>query len=113
MAVLTWWNESVTRKRPGTKTERGSTVPDWDKATSLTITGCSVQPSTTSLTRDGRVLGVAESYTLYMPLNADVIEGDRIVHDSETYTVIGIPKKWKSPTGRVSNKQVTVERWKG
>ncbi len=112
MAVLSWWTDSVTRQRPGAKTERGSTVPDWGKVTTATINGCSLQPSTTTLTIDGRVLGIGEAATLYMPLDADVKEGDRIVAD-ETYTVIGVPKKWRSPTGRVSNKQVMLERWKG
>ena len=108
-----WFRQTVTRLRPVTKTSRGSTVPDWDAAASLVISGCSVQPSTTSLSQDGRVLGIDESFTLYMPPTADVIEGDRVVFNGETYTVIGVPKRWISPTGGLSNKQVSIERWNG
>mgnify|MGYP007102092108 CR=1 FL=1 len=108
---LSFFNESVIRIRPGTKTERGSTLFDWTNASTATIGGCSVQPSSTSLSQDGRVLGISDIFTLYMPYNADVIEGDRVQFEGETYTVIGVPKTWKSPTGRVSNKQVQLERW--
>lgn len=108
-----WFTQSVTRIRPGTKTVRGSEVPDWDDVTTAPITGCSVQPSTTSLSQDGRVLGIAESFTMYMPPDADVQEGDRILFEGKQYTVIGMPRPWVSPTGALSNKQVTLERWDG
>lgn len=113
MAVFTWWNEPVIRLRPATKTLRGSTVPDWENAAQKTIEDCSAQPSTTSLSQDGRVLGISDSMTLYAPYDADIREGDRIVHDSDTYAVIGVPKRWRSPTGRVSNLQASIERWSG
>lgn len=113
MALPSWFRQSVTRVRAGEKTVRGSVVPDWDNATTAVISWCSVQPSTTSLSQDGRVLGVAESYTLYMPADADVQEGDRIIFDSKQFVVRGIPGSWVSPTGGLSNKQVTLERWEG
>ena len=108
-----WFRQEVTRLRPSTQTVRGSTVPDWDNATSQKITGCSVQPSSTSLTQDGRVLGIEESYTLYMPADADVKEGDRIVYGSETYVVSGVPRPWVSATGGLDNRQAHLERWDG
>lgn len=108
-----WFRQTVTRIRPGEKTSRGSVIPDWDNAASLAISGCSVQPSTTTLSQDGRVLGIEESFTLYMPPNADVIKGDRVEYNGEVYTVIGVPKPWISPTGNLNNKQVTLERWSG
>ena len=113
MALPSWFRQSVTRVRPGTKTVRGSDVPDWENATTKVITGCSVQPSTTTLSQDGRVLGVSESFTLYMPADADVEEGDRIIYNSKLFTVRGIPGGWVSPTGGLNNKQVTLERWDG
>ena len=108
-----WFRQTVTRIRPGTKTSRGSEIPDWDHAESVTVTGCHVQPSSTSLSQDGRVLGIEDSFTLYMPLDADVQEGDKIVHNGEEYIVAGVPRPWVSPTGGLSNLQVTIERWKG
>lgn len=111
--MFSWWNESVSRIRPGTKTVRGATVPDWDNATAKTIYHCHVQPSGTSLSQDGRILGISDSLNLYMPSSADVQEGDRISYGGETYTVMGVPRNWVSPAGNVTHKQVTLERWSG
>lgn len=108
-----WFRQSVTRIRPGVKTSRGSEIPDWNNATAVVISGCSVQPSTTSLSQDGRVLGIEDSFNLYMPPTADVREGDKIVYEGEEYIVAGVPRPWVSPTGGLSNVQVTIERWKG
>jgi hypothetical protein len=109
----TWAKESIIRLRPGSKVSRGSTVPDWDNPARLTIDGCSVQPATTSLSRDGRVLGVSEGLTIYLPPGADVKAGDRIVANGEVYEMTGDPKTWRSATGLVSNTQISVERWRG
>lgn len=108
-----WFRQTVTRIRPGIKESRGSVIPDWENVERLTISGCSVQPSSTSLDQDGRVLGISDSFTLYMPYNADVVEGDHIEYEGEEYTVMGVLRPWLSPTGNVSNKQVTIERWDG
>ena len=113
MTLPSWFRQSVTRLRPGTKTVRGSVVPDWGNATSVVISWCSVQPSATTLSQDGRVLGISESMTLYMPSDADVQEGDRIIFDSKEFVVSGMTKSWASPTGRLDNKQATLERWEG
>lgn len=108
-----WFRQEVTRVRPAEKTVRGSKVPDWEHATTAPITGCSVQPSATAMTLDGRVLGLSESFTLYMPKDADVQEGDRVIYDDKIFVVSGIPRPWVSATGALDNKQVTLERWKG
>lgn len=106
--------ESITRIRPGTKTLRGSEVPDWSesKVNTLTISGCSVQPATTSLSMDGRVLAINEQMTAFLPEGSDVLAGDRIVYNGETYEINGEPKRW---TGAVnlSNIQLNLTRWEG
>ena len=109
---LTFFNETVTRIRPGVKTSRGSAIPDWDQTDKATISGCHVQPSTTTLSQEGRVLGIMEAFTLYAPSGSDVKIGDKVVHDGETYMVTGV-SPWRSPTGRVSNLQASLERWSG
>ena len=106
-----WFNQTVTRIRPGEKTSRGSVVPVWDNTDELTISGCSVQPSSTTLSQDGRVLGISDSWTLYMPDGTDVQEGDRIRYGGSDYVVMGVPRPWVSPTGGLSNMQVSIERW--
>lgn len=110
----TFCRQTVTRIRPGTKTSRGSTIPDWseDKVSKLVIEGCSVQPATTSLSQDGRVLGINEQWTAYLPEGSDVKAGDRILFDGETYEINGEPKKWTGAV-RLSNIQLNLTRWEG
>ena len=107
-------HQEVTRIRPGAKESRGSIIPDWspDKVDKLVIKGCSVQPATTSLSQDGRVLGISESWTAYLPEGSDVKAGDRIMFDGEIYTINGEPKKWTA-AARLSNIQLNLQRWKG
>lgn len=110
----TWASQEITRVRPGTKTIRGSEVPDWspDKVSELKITGCSVQPASTSLSQDGRVLGIAEGWTAYIPEGSDVLAGDRIKFDGDTYEINGEPKKWTGAFTR-SHIQLNLVRWEG
>lgn len=110
----TWASQEITRVRPGTKTLRGSEIPDWspDKVSELKITGCSVQPASTSLSQDGRVLGIAEGWTAYIPEGSDVLAGDRIKFDGDTYEINGEPKKWTGAFTR-SHIQLNLVRWEG
>ena len=108
-----WFKQTVTRIRPSTKTSRGSTVPDWSDPSEKDIEGCSVQPSATTMSQDGRVLGISDSMTLYMPADADVQEGDRIEYAGKVYAVSGVARSWVSASGALDNKQATLERWDG
>lgn len=105
-------SQEIVRIRPGTKTVRGSEVPDWDKATELTIKGCSVQPASTSLSQDGRILGISDGYTAYIPEGSDVAAGDRIKFAGETYVINGEPRIW---TGAITRSHILLNliRWEG
>ncbi len=105
-------NQSITVIRPALKESRGSMIPDWsaDKVTEKTINGCSVQPSTTSLSQDGRVLGISDSWTAYLPEGSDVKAGDHIVFDGNTYVINGEPRVWTGAFTR-SNIQLNLIRW--
>lgn len=81
--------------------------------TELVINGCSVQPSTTTLTQDGRVLGITDAWTAFFPPEADVAAGDKIRWNNKDYQLIGEPRIWTSPTGMVSSVQAQLERWSG
>lgn len=105
--------QSVTRIRPKTRTERGSTIFDWSDPNELEIFGCSVQPAGTSLSEDGRVLGVSTGITVYLPDGSDVIAGDRIRYNGNDYTILGEPKIWVSASGRLDSVQLNCERWYG
>ena len=110
---LSFWNQSITRIRPGAKTERGSTIPDWDKTTSVTIENCSVQPASTSLSQDGRVLGVMDGLTVYAPAGSDIQAGDHITYGGKTYEINGDPLVWPSVSGKTANMQLNLVRWRG
>lgn len=111
--IPSFCNQSITRLRPGTKEVRGTTIFDWSKATQTPISPVSVQPAQSSISLDGRVLGITDAYTVFCNPDADVIAGDRIVFENNTYTVDEEPRNWQSPTGRISSKQFTMIRYKG
>lgn len=113
MALPSWTNDTVTRIRAGTIVERGTVYPDWDHATELDIDGCSMQPAGTSLSQDGRIQGITDGYTCYLPPGSDVQAGDRIGYNGNVYTINGEPRIWHSPTGLVSNIVLNLERWEG
>ena len=108
-----WANDEVTRIRPGTKESRGSTIPDWSQPNVLKISGCSVQPAQTTLSQDGRVLGLTEGYTVFFPPGSDVKAGDKLTWNGQDFQISGEPRQWNSPTGRVSSLQAAIERWAG
>lgn len=108
-----WAADTVERLRPGTKTARGSEIADWSNPEVVEITGCSMQPAGTELSQDGRVQGITDGYTCYLPPGSDVQEGDRIRYDGKTYTINGSPRIWKSPSGRLNHIQLELERWDG
>ena len=112
MALQSFWTQTITRIRPGTKTERGSVIPDWDNTDELEIPECSVQPTGTSLTQDGRVQGVQDGLTVYAPVGIDVRAGDRIRFGSDVYTLNGDPLVWPG-AGRLAHVQLNLQRWRG
>lgn len=111
--MFSWTNETVVRLRPGTTTERGSVIPDWSNPTTANITSCSMQPASTTLSMDGRVLGISDGYTLYAPVDADITAGDRISYGGNTYTIDGDVRTWSSPAGNVAHLVVNLKRWAG
>lgn len=113
MALPSWASQTLTIIRPGTKESRGSVIPDWNSTTRTEVKQCSVQPASTSLTQDGRVQGIYDGMTAYLPPGTDVREGDRIEYDGQNYTVDGTPRAWQSATGLTSNIQVNLKRWSG
>ena len=109
-----WFNESVTVERAPWDQVRGTTERDWASATTATVGGCHVQPSTTSQDLgELRAQAVETKATLYAPPGADVQTGDRITCAMGTFVVYGDPEPWRSPTGAVSHVQVRLAEWRG
>ena len=108
-----WCSQTITIVKPGTTTSRGSTVYDWEHPVSSTdIAGCSVQPASTGLSQDGRVLGIYDGWTAYIPEGTDVKAGDHIEFEGETYAINGEPRKWTGPS-RTSHIHLNLVRWEG
>ncbi len=105
--------DTVTRVRPGEKDSRGSTIPDWDNATIAEIKGCSMQPASTTLSEDGRVLGITDTYTLFAPPTADIQAGDHIEFRGRTYEIDGDVRIQPSATGRLDHLNITLKRYQG
>lgn len=96
------FDQSVTRVRAGTKTDRGgNTVPDWDDTDRLTISGLSVQPSVqTEATDPTRTAVVTGWHVLSEPGTApDVTAADRIEFNGLTCEVDGEVAAWPDPLG--------------
>ena len=106
-------SQSITIIRPGTKEVRGSIVPDWENtAQPVVVGGCSVQPASSSLSLDGRVLGISDAWTAYLPEGTDVKAGDHILFDGNTYEISGEPRVWTGAFTR-SHIQLNLTRWEG
>lgn len=106
-------SQSITIIRPGTKEVRGSIVPDWEHtAQPVVVGGCSVQPASSSLSLDGRVLGISDAWTAYLPEGTDVKAGDHILFDGNTYEISGEPREWTGAFTR-SHIQLNLTRWEG
>ena len=94
------------------KDVRGSLVRDWASAETHTLTGCSVQPSSTASNFE-REEQVTDRWQLYAPPGSDLLTGDRVEFQGTTYDIDGAPYEWKSPTGRVTHVQAHLIEWVG
>ena len=71
-----------------------------------------MQPASTSLSEDGRVLGISDLYTLFAPPNADIQAGDRIEFNGKVYTIDGDVRIQPSALN-LDHIQVTLRRYDG
>jgi len=109
----TFFKQSVVVIRPGTKTVRDQSVPDWDNSTRYTVKNCSMQPSSTTLSQDGRILGITDRYTCYMPAGTNIKAGDRIAFNNNIYTIDGDIREWPSASGRLDHIEVSLVSYRG
>lgn len=105
--------DAVTVKRAQLVDSRGSKVLDWSSPQEFTLSGCSVQPNTTTRDFDGRTIQVSEDWIIYAPPNSDLQAGDRIEWQGLTFELNGAPMPWQSPTGRVSHVWARLNEWRG
>jgi hypothetical protein len=101
---MTFGPHTITRLRPSTKQDRFSgeaTAWDWSTPSALTVTGCSVQPGSAQLIDRQQRQGVVVDFTIWAPLDADIVETDRIVYATQTFLVVDTIQRWDFPGGHL------------
>ena len=96
------FNQTIVRLRAPHRTNRGGeSVPDWTSASidRLTISGVSVQPSSSSESATAQyTLRVTRYRVFTAPGNSPDVEAlDRIEFNGETYDVDGEVSSWRNP----------------
>jgi hypothetical protein len=73
-----------------------TTVPDWQNATSVEVTGCSVQPAPAPEFTIDRSQTLSR-WQAFVPPEADVKSTDRVLWNGHTFDVDGEPLLWEFP----------------
>lgn len=90
---------TVTIRRPGTTTDRyGATVKDWATATDTDVDGWVAQTSAIEVNDLGRE-GEHSDWTLVVPVDTDLLAGDRVIWNDTTFEVDGPPNRAWTPRG--------------
>jgi len=87
--------QTVTVVRAGTTNDHGAQVADWTAATTHQVAGCSIQPAAGSEDQTNRD-AVTTTASLYGPVDADILDTDRIQYGGVTYEVNGPVRRWAS-----------------
>ena len=108
------YSSTVTRLRADRlRDDAGLLQPtrDWENATTTEITGVSVQPVTTSETRDAGGVLTTDEWRLYGPrgVKVDLVNGDRVVWDGRTLDVIGEPQSWPGLTSGWHHSEIVLK----
>jgi hypothetical protein len=75
--------------------------------TGTDVTGCSVQPASSSELTDRGELTVA-NLTLYLPAGTDILATDRVRWNGQVYAVNGPPNRWNDETGTEDHVQAQL-----
>ncbi len=59
------------------------------------------------------MLGIMDGLTAYVPNGSDVLAGDHIIYDGNTYEIAGEPRVWVSPTGGRDHILLNLRRYSG
>lgn len=110
---LSFFTDTVTRKRAAIKSKNGMECQDWSEADEITISNVQVTAAATSRDFDERTMNVSDRRTLRAGYDADIMAGDRIVWNGDEYDIEGEVFHTKSPTGRISTTRCTLVRFKG
>lgn len=106
-----WAKKAVAVTRPGSKSSRGATVPDWSSATTHEVVGCVLDAPSSSADYGEPEAPITQRKTLYAPPGADIAKGDRVTVDGATYKVDGVPMAYESPFHTRDYTQVQLIDW--
>lgn len=104
---------TITVQRAPLVVPRGSHERDWPHAVTHHVAGCSVQPAGTSLDVSEPRSNTTIRWTVFAPVDADVVKSDRILIDGTPYSIDGEPQRWSSPTGRLDHMTFSLIDWRG
>ena len=111
--MFSWWNDTITRNRPATTTDRhGNEIPDWGNSADLPIGGCFVQGGVSQELLGGRD-AITVAWTVYAPAGVDVTGTDEITWQGTRYPINGEPMRIQSPTGALSHTVIELRRVNG
>lgn len=111
--ALSFWKDQVTVLRAPLITKNGMEKRDWENAVPHIIKNVQVTAQATSREFGDRVTQVTDRRTLRATYEADIVPGDRIIWNGDTYEIDGEVFHTVSPTGRVSSTRCTLVRWEG
>lgn len=81
-------------------------------AAETTVTGCSVQPATSSEHTD-QANTVISGWVAYLPAGTDIRASDQVRWDGGLYEVDGQPGTWKDMDGQPHHVQVALRKVRG
>ena len=113
MSLPVWCHDTVTVQRAPLVDDRGSRVRDWAHADAWQVEGCSVQPSAMPAQPGDREGQRSEEWSLWLPMDADILDTDRVLFDGRTFTIVDGIRPWRDPFGRLDHLQATIRRWEG
>jgi hypothetical protein len=87
---------TVLRAPEGSDNPYGNQDRDWDAATEIQVTGCSVQPVQGDEVTVGRDT-VVSRWRFYAPDGTDILASDRVRFEGDVYEVDGEVQRWDFP----------------
>jgi hypothetical protein len=107
-------DRAIVRLRAPTVTNRyGDIEADWSAATTLPITGCALQPASSTEFTDPSRTAITTRWNLFAPPGTDLRAGDRVDVDGTVYEVDGQPLEWSSPGGNLDHVAAVLQRVEG
>lgn len=112
MLMVSFATQTPVILRPGSTTEWGQTVVDWENVTEIEVPGCTDYALSGVETINAKDVS-AGARQMFMPPGTDIRGTDRIRHLGRVWEIIGEPSEQISPTGELSHIEVLLKRWEG